>query len=57
MCTHKGTLSAYGLIWLQHNSYQELYKCSSGCNNAPICVILGILSKIIDKIGKVMSPL
>jgi hypothetical protein len=48
-----GTLSA----WLQHNSYQQLYKYSSDYNNIPIYVVLGILSTRLDKIGKAIAPL
>jgi hypothetical protein len=50
-------LSADGLTWLQRNSYQRLCKCSSGYNNIPIYVVLGILSTRLDKISKATSPL
>jgi hypothetical protein len=53
MCTHMGRLSVDELLW--RNSYQKLYKCSSGYNNVLIYVVLGILSIILDKIGKTKS--
>jgi hypothetical protein len=55
-CVPIWTLIADGLTWLQRNSYQQLYKCRSGCNNIPIYVVLDILSTF-DKIGKATSPL
>jgi hypothetical protein len=57
MCTNLGMLSADGLTWLKRNSYHELYKCSSGCNNVHIYIVLGIISTRLDKIGKAMYPL
>jgi hypothetical protein len=57
MCTHMGMVSTDGLTWLKCNSYQQLYKCSSGCNNILIYVVFGILSTRLDKIGKATSLL